>query len=127
MTTTPKNRDVGFAILGTGMIADYHHQAIAANAGLGAWLVAVGHYCQGRFAEIGDRFGVPCLSGADLLAHPGVDVVCISTPSGQHAEQAIAAAAAWPRYWPSMRPPVSGRKRQGTGYKTPQMGSDRLR
>ncbi len=32
MTTTPKNREVGFGILGAGMIADYHRQAIAANA-----------------------------------------------------------------------------------------------
>ncbi|UCH64339.1 MAG: Gfo/Idh/MocA family oxidoreductase [Fidelibacterota bacterium] len=76
------------------MIADYHRQAIAANAGLGARLVAMGHYRQDRFAEIGDRFGVPCLNEADLLACPGVDVICICTPSGQHAEQAIAAAAA---------------------------------
>jgi len=94
MTTTPKNQEVGFGILGAGMVADYHRQAIAANAGLGARLVAVGHYRRDCFAEIGDRFGVSCLSGADLLAHPGVDVVCICTPSGQHAEQAIAAATA---------------------------------
>ena len=88
------NQEVGFGILGTGMVADYHRQAIAANAGLGARLVAVGHYRRDCFAEIGDRFGVPCLNEADLLAHPGVDVVCICTPSGQHAEQAIAAATA---------------------------------
>jgi len=92
--TTVTNQEVGFAILGTGMVADYHRQAIAANAEMGARLVAVGHYRQDRFPEIGDRFGVPCLSQADLLAHPDVDVVCICTPSGQHAEQAITAAAA---------------------------------
>jgi len=92
--TTATNQEVGFAILGTGMVADYHRQAIAANAELGARLVAVGHYREDRFPEIGERFGVPCLSQADLLAHPGVDVVCICTPSGQHAEQAMAAAKA---------------------------------
>ena len=92
--TTATNQEVGFAILGTGMVADYHRQAIAANAEMGARLVAVGHYREDRFPEIGDRFGVPCLSQADLLAHPDVDVVCICTPSGQHAEQAITAAAA---------------------------------
>ena len=43
---------VGFAILGAGMIADYHRQAIVANADLGARLVAVGHYNPGRFGEI---------------------------------------------------------------------------
>ena len=85
---------VGFAILGAGMVADYHCQAIAANAALGARLVAVGHYNPDRFAEICAEFGVPCLSQAELLADPAVDVVCICTPSGQHAAQTIAAANA---------------------------------
>ena len=85
---------VGFAILGTGIIAEVHRQAIAMNADRGARLVAVGHYDPSRFAEIGERFGVPCLSQADLLKRPDVDVVCLATPSGQHAEQGIAAAEA---------------------------------
>lgn len=85
---------LGFAILGAGMIADYHRQAVAANADLGAELVALGHYNPARFAEISRKFGVPCLSQAELLANPAVDVVCICTPSGQHAGQTIAAAQA---------------------------------
>jgi len=85
---------VGLAILGAGMVADYHCQAIAANAALGARLVAVGHYNPDRFAEICAQFGVPCLSQDELLADPAVDVVCICTPSGQHATQTIAAANA---------------------------------
>jgi predicted dehydrogenase len=86
--------EIGFAILGTGMVADYHRQAIAANAGLGARLVAVGHYNPARFGEISARFEVPCLSLEGILARPEVDVVCICTPSGQHAAQATAAAQA---------------------------------
>jgi UDP-N-acetyl-2-amino-2-deoxyglucuronate dehydrogenase len=85
---------IGFAILGAGMIADYHQKAVEANADLGARLVAIGHYNPDRFEEIGARYGVPCLSEADLLARSDVDVVCIATPSGQHAEQSIAAAQA---------------------------------
>ena len=85
---------VGFAILGAGMVADYHCQAIAANAELGARLVAMGHYSPDRFPEICAQFGVPCLSQDELLADPAVDVVCICTPSGQHAAQTIAAANA---------------------------------
>jgi UDP-N-acetyl-2-amino-2-deoxyglucuronate dehydrogenase len=85
---------IGFAILGTGMVAEFHRQAIAANADLGARLVAVAHHDPARFAEIGARFGVPCLSQERMLADPDVDVVCICTPSGQHATQAIAAARA---------------------------------
>ena len=85
---------IGFAILGTGMVADYHRQAITANAELGAQLVAVSHYNPTRFAEISAKFGVPCLSQEDMLAHPAVDVVCICTPSGQHPAQTMAAAQA---------------------------------
>jgi UDP-N-acetyl-2-amino-2-deoxyglucuronate dehydrogenase len=84
--------EVGFAILGAGMIAEYHAKAIAANAENGARLVAVGHYDPQRFAEIEQRFGVPCRAEAELLSDPRVDVLCICTPSGQHAGQAIAAA-----------------------------------
>jgi len=85
---------IGFAIVGAGMAADYHRQAIAANAGLGARLVTVGHYNPARFADISDQCGAPCVNQEELLAHPEVDVVCICTPSGQHAAQAIAAAGA---------------------------------
>jgi UDP-N-acetyl-2-amino-2-deoxyglucuronate dehydrogenase len=83
---------VGFAVLGTGMVADYHRQAILESPG--ARLVAVGHHDPQRFRELRQRFGVPCLTLADLLVHPEVDALCITTPSGQHAEQAIAAARA---------------------------------
>ena len=85
---------IGFAILGTGMVADYHRQAIEANADRGARLRAVGHHNPNRFEEIGEHFGVPCVNEELLLANPGVDVICICTPSGQHATQAIAAARA---------------------------------
>jgi UDP-N-acetyl-2-amino-2-deoxyglucuronate dehydrogenase len=85
---------VDFAVLGVGMVADFHRQAIEQNASDGARLVAVGHHDASRFEQIGRRFGVPCVSGEDLFARPDVDVVCICTPSGQHAEQAIAAARA---------------------------------
>jgi predicted dehydrogenase len=76
------------------MVAEYHHRAVVANAERGARLAAVGHYNPDRFDEIGARFGVPCVSQEQLLADPAVDVVCICTPSGQHASQAIAAAQA---------------------------------
>jgi predicted dehydrogenase len=88
------SESVGFAILGAGMVADYHRQAIEANAELGARLMVVGHYAPSRFSDISARFGVPCVGYEDLLTDSGVDVVCICTPSGQHAHQAIAAAQA---------------------------------
>lgn len=88
------NNKKGFAILGTGMIAEFHAQAIQENAINGARLVAMGHYRPERFAEIEQKFGVPCLSEIDLLDHPDVDVVCLCTPSGQHSAQTVRAAEA---------------------------------
>ncbi len=89
-----RNNTTGFAILGPGMVAEYHQQAILLNAELGAKLVAMSHYNPARFGEISKKFNVPCLTYEDVLAHPEVDVVCICTPSGQHTDQAVAAARA---------------------------------
>lgn len=85
---------LGFAVLGAGMIADYHARAVAANTGNGARLVALGHYDPQRYADIERRFGVPCLGEEALLSRLDVDVVCICTPSGGHAAQAIRAMQA---------------------------------
>jgi predicted dehydrogenase len=86
--------ETGFSILGAGMIAEYHAEAIAANRENGARLVAIGHYNPQRFTEIERRFDVPCQTEQELLSNPEVDVICICTPSGQHAQQTIAAAQA---------------------------------
>ena len=85
--------ELGFAILGAGMVAEYHLNAIQECADQGARLVGVGHYNPARYEEISERFGVPSSSYDELLADPAVDAVCICTPSGQHAQQAIAAAS----------------------------------
>ncbi|MCG3211355.1 MAG: Myo-inositol 2-dehydrogenase [Anaerolineae bacterium] len=87
MPTQPLN----FAILGPGIVAEFHQQAIAANGGR---LVAVGHYRPEQFAAISAKFGVPCQTEAELLARPDIDVLVICTPSGQHAQQTVAAARA---------------------------------
>jgi predicted dehydrogenase len=84
---------VNFAIVGAGVIAEYHAGAIARTPG--ARLVAVCRNDEARAAEAEARFGVPCeTSYAALLARPDVEVVCICTPSGLHCEQTMAAALA---------------------------------
>jgi predicted dehydrogenase len=88
------SEDVRFAILGAGVAAEFHREAIAANGDRGAVLAAVSHYDPARFDEIGDRFGAPCVAYDQILNDPDVNCVCICTPSGQHEEQAVAAAAA---------------------------------
>jgi UDP-N-acetyl-2-amino-2-deoxyglucuronate dehydrogenase len=87
-------RRIGVGILGAGMVAHYHQQAVAACADLGAQLVAVGHPSPARSATIAEAFGAPRLDPAALCAHPDIDIVCVCTPSGQHAAEAIAAAQA---------------------------------
>jgi predicted dehydrogenase len=85
--------EVGFGIVGAGMVARYHARAIAATPG--ARLVAI---CRGdalRAAEAAADWGVPCETSFEaLLERPDVDAVCLCTPSGLHGEQALAAARA---------------------------------
>jgi predicted dehydrogenase len=84
---------IGFALVGAGMVARYHANAIAQTPG--ARLVAVCRADAARAAETEAQFGVPYeTSYHALLARPDVDVVCVCTPSGLHAEQTVAAARA---------------------------------
>lgn len=85
--TTP-----GIGIVGAGMVARTHARAITAA---GARLVAVCRSSAALAAESAREHGVPCEVGLDaLLRRPDVEIVAICTPSGLHAEQAIAAARA---------------------------------
>ncbi|MEM8488465.1 MAG: Gfo/Idh/MocA family oxidoreductase [Bacteroidota bacterium] len=81
---------MNFAILGPGLVADYHVTAIEANKHLGASLRTIIHYEPSKFEGISEKYGVPCQSLEAALADTTLDAVCICTPSGQHARQAIA-------------------------------------
>jgi UDP-N-acetyl-2-amino-2-deoxyglucuronate dehydrogenase len=91
---SPQTTPLGFGIVGIGLIADFHAQAIAGLAG--CRLVGV---C-GRSQEKADAFarkhsvGFATTDLAALLALPGLDVICVATPSGAHLEPALAAARA---------------------------------
>ena len=83
----------GIGIVGLGMVADVHAKAIQAmqKGGLAA--------CCSRNQEKAERFGqkYSCKGYSDLkkfLAHPGLDIVSICTPSGAHLDAAIEAANA---------------------------------
>ena len=90
-------RPHGFAIVGCGMIAEYHTRAI--NEIDGARVVAAfsrnpanGAKIAGLAAPKGE-----CTIHDDLdamLARPDVDVVCICTPSGAHLDPALKTAKA---------------------------------
>ena len=85
---------IGFGIVGLGMAAELHTQGIAANAEQGAHLVAMASRTPGVARERAQKFGAPCVSFEELLANPEVRVVCLCTPSGQHAGQALRVARA---------------------------------
>lgn len=84
---------VGFAIVGAGVAARYHAQAVARTPG--ARLAAVCRSNAALAAAAATEFGVPCETSYEaLLARPDVDAVCVCSPSGLHAAQAVAAARA---------------------------------
>ncbi len=84
---------VRFGVVGTGMAARYHARAIAETPG--ARLVAVCRADASRADEAAAELGVPCEASLEaLLERPDVDAVCLCSPSGLHAEQAVAAARA---------------------------------
>jgi UDP-N-acetyl-2-amino-2-deoxyglucuronate dehydrogenase len=76
---------LGIGILGCGTIGPLH--AEAAQGLTGARLVAVADRLVERAQKLAAHHGVEaCRSVQELLAVPGVDLVCICTPSGTHAE-----------------------------------------
>jgi UDP-N-acetyl-2-amino-2-deoxyglucuronate dehydrogenase len=88
---------IGFGIVGVGMIAAYHARAIrAAGANGDVRLLGVAGLDAGSTAAFAGRHDVPFhTTDIDtLLALPGLQVVCIATPSGAHLEPALKAIAA---------------------------------
>jgi UDP-N-acetyl-2-amino-2-deoxyglucuronate dehydrogenase len=85
----------GFGIVGCGMIAEFHARAIAEIPG--ARLLAVMDQYPKMAEKIASMAVGECRAYDDLdamLAHPGVDVVCVCTPSGAHRDPAVQAARA---------------------------------
>lgn len=87
-------RPLGFGIVGLGMIADFHAQAIAHAQG--ARLVGVASRDAQKARAFAEKHRLPFSTGNldELLAHPEVDAICITTPSGAHREPALAAIRA---------------------------------
>lgn len=83
--------EIGFGIVGGGMIGAV--QAAAIGEINGARLLAVCGRDEGRTAEFAAKFAVTAYTDYEkFLAHPGVQIVNICTPSGTHAELGVAAA-----------------------------------
>jgi predicted dehydrogenase len=85
----------GFGLIGCGMIAEFHTKAI--NEIPGARVVAAYSRSRASAEKIAGMARGECAVYEDLgvmLAHPGLDVVCVCTPSGAHLEPAVQAARA---------------------------------
>lgn len=90
MAATP----LGFGIVGTGMIAAYHAQAIAQVNG--ATLIGITSRSPENVRTFAEKHSVPFATTSldELIARPDIHVVCITTPSGAHLEPALAAIKA---------------------------------
>lgn len=82
-------RQVRFGIVGCGGIAPTHAGGIRQ---LGHSIAAVADPIVARAEALAGNFGVPSIYAdhVQLASDPTVDVACICTPSGLHAEHAIA-------------------------------------
>jgi predicted dehydrogenase len=84
---------IRFGIIGCGGIARWHARALQSLDN--ARLTAVTDSSPERREAFGREYGVPHVPGEKaLLSRDDVDAVCICTPSGLHAEQAVLALGA---------------------------------
>ena len=82
---------VRFALVGTGNIAGFHAEAI--KQVVDARLVAA--FSRSNPTPFAQKYDCAAVTSLDeLLARPDVDAVCITTPSGAHADPALAAMRA---------------------------------
>ena len=81
---------IGFGIIGTGAIAATHADALRQVQG--TKLRAIFSRSEDRARKFSERYCVDRSSSlAELLARHDIDVICVTTPSGAHAEVAIPA------------------------------------
>ena len=84
---------IKFGIIGCGMIAGTHAQAL--NNVDGAMLCGVFDQNEIRAIEFASKYGIRSYNSLkEMLNDNEIEAVCICTPSGLHAEQAIAALSA---------------------------------
>jgi predicted dehydrogenase len=85
---------LGFGFIGAGAIAHFHARAVAAASG--GRLVGVMSRTRATAEKFADAHGMRFATDdlEQLLAQPGLDAVCITTPSALHLVPALAAIRA---------------------------------
>ena len=85
---------LGFGFIGAGAIAHFHARAVAAAQG--GSLIGVASRTRATAEAFAREHGMRYATDdvALLLQHPGLDAVCITTPSALHLEPALAAIRA---------------------------------
>ena len=89
------NGTLGFALVGCGRIAVKHAQLLGGGEIPGARLVAVCDMVPERAESLGTKHGVPHFADMHEMmeAHDAdIDVVCVLSESGRHAEHTVALA-----------------------------------
>ena len=87
-------QELGFGFIGAGAIAHFHAQAVAQARG--GRLIGVVSRRRATAEAFAQQHGI-AFAGDDvneLLGQPGLDAVCITTPSALHLEPALAAIRA---------------------------------
>jgi UDP-N-acetyl-2-amino-2-deoxyglucuronate dehydrogenase len=92
MTASPPS--YGFGIIGVGMIADFHAQAIAHTQGGRLVGVATRNGDNARAFAQKHHLAFATTKVDELVTRPDIDVICVTTPSGAHLEPALAAVRA---------------------------------
>jgi predicted dehydrogenase len=93
MSSGPVPAKVGFGLVGCGIIAETF--AAALDGLEGTTLVAVYDVDAEKGEAFAVKHGTAYVAALDeLLGHDAVQVVCVSVPSGRHAEVSLAAARA---------------------------------
>jgi predicted dehydrogenase len=89
-----EDREIRFGVVGCGAVGPTHVGAIARIAG--AKMLAVADLHAEKAKKTADKFQVPRIypSLEKLLEDRDIDVVCLSTPTGMHADGAISAMRA---------------------------------
>ena len=85
---------LGFGFIGAGAIANFHAQAVAASRG--GRLIGVVSRRRATAETFAKTHGIGFAGDdvSELLEQPGLDAVCITTPSALHLEPALAAIRA---------------------------------